>query len=216
MYNSKIKEKPHVTWVDNFSKIYAVKTPNIRSGSYVKCLWTGYAHRSCHLPPGDFNMNIPVVNNELLNIMPSLKELKDEHVVIMDAMKAVDRAGMLYYNESICLKYNANGVPLKINVTERQEPVLYNVMKRNSVYAMTPEKMSDINIGTNKGLLKILRELLDESEGMRPKQYRILNTDINIYQRIMKVYQRISYSSHHCTYTHMLIQTMYDQSGGGG
>ena len=73
-------------------------------------------------------MNIPVVNDELLNIMPSLEERKDKHVAIIDAMKILRRINLSQIQRKL---------PLKIKVTARQEPVLYNVLKRNSVYAMT-------------------------------------------------------------------------------
>jgi hypothetical protein len=48
----------------------------------------------------------------------------------------------------------------------------------------------DINIGSNIGLMRIIRQFADERgiyTDAGPTQYYLLNADINIYDRVMKV-----------------------------
>ena len=52
---------------------------------------------------------------------------------------------------------------------------------------MIPEKLLKDNIGSNIGLLKVLRSIVDEVDTARVKRYRVLLSDIDIYWRIMKV-----------------------------
>jgi hypothetical protein len=68
------KETPHVTWIDNFSKIRAVVNPNMNSGTYKLCLWTGIAQFKYH-GTAVISTLVKRTDGHILPIMPTKDEL---------------------------------------------------------------------------------------------------------------------------------------------
>ena len=60
--------KPHVLWLDNFSKIIARSVPSIRDGVYSQCLWTGVALFT-H-PNVQIDTSIQKIDNKIVPAMP--------------------------------------------------------------------------------------------------------------------------------------------------
>ena len=97
--------------------------------------------------------------------------------------------GQCYYDQSLVVKYQINNVPLKVDVDKH--PEMKNIMNNpaNSFDIVYPSGMIDINIGSNVGLVSIIRKLY-EQHGMNDdscNRYLTLNVDENIYYRILKV-----------------------------
>ena len=128
-------------------------------------------------------------------------------------------------DDSLVRTWNVNNVPLKPSPqsTERYRDAL--VKQTDSLANLFPEKLIDINIGENEGLVKICRELLKEHKEKcqinQQERYLVLNVDCNIFDRILKVLP-------HCTsllcclllfsskcYLCALDQICYDTSHGG-
>jgi hypothetical protein len=95
----------------------------------------------------------------------------------------------------------------------------------NKLDVLVPERLSKENVGSNIGLLEILKDISTEMAGRRVKRYRVVMSDINIHDRIMKVViylYLLLFSYFHCFTDDFLsqlltlpTQTMYDKSYGG-
>jgi hypothetical protein len=95
-----------------------------------------------------------------------------------------------YYDSSLVKKYDVRNVPPKINT--KVWPNLRNIIeaKHNTTKSVHPIKLIDHNIGSNQGLLAILRGIYEDAkmDSNECERYMFLNVDENIYWRIMKVY----------------------------
>lgn len=177
--------------MDNFSKVIPMKIPNMDKGTYSSCLWAGFALRSYSGDDEKLSLDIQVVDGEIQPAMPSLQQLLNEKKSIFNELKAVDEIGIAHFSDSLCEKYNIRSVLLRPYVNQRQQPELYKKLQNatNSMQYLHPEKLVKTNVGSNRGLLKIMRDLLDEAQASRPRRYKVINADINIFKRIVKVLQ---------------------------
>lgn len=82
-----------------------------------------------------------------------------------------------------------NSVPLKPHVDSLAHPDWYESMKESvcSGKHMIPECIQSLDISSNPGLIKVLRAIMDEMDAQRPKRYRLIICDCNIFNRLMKV-----------------------------
>ena len=184
-----LKDTPHVQWIDNFSKVYLSKVPRVSRGTFKDSLWTGIANKKY---TGNDNIDLSVIrdeNKQIIHAMPSQLELWDNLDVFYSEMKKTDREGMEYFRHSWVKKLDVDNVPLRPTVNERRYPELHSSLLKSvsSMDHMIPEKLLKDNIGSNIGLLKVLRSIVDEVDTARVKRYRVLLSDIDIYWRIMKV-----------------------------
>jgi hypothetical protein len=98
--------------------------------------------------------------------------------------------GMFYDADSLSTKYDVRNVPPKIDT--RAHPELKDVIDNgaSSLSNVVPVALSKENIGSNRGLIAIIRELYDEYK-MGEEQcsrYLTLNLDENIFWRVLKVH----------------------------
>ena len=102
-------------------------------------------------------------------------------------MRAVDTEGNRRFHGSICVKYDVRRVPLKPEVDFRKEPELARVLEesRDGMINFCPWSIIDENIGSNRGLLVILKNFAQERRD--EKHLSFVNTDCNIFMRCLKV-----------------------------
>ena len=175
-----------IYWWDNFSKFSAHSIPTAIKGSYASCLWTGVTLNEYTGPEVD--VSVKYMNNEVVTAMPNdmfvyASSVKEYIISLYDQ-------GDTYLSNSLVHKYGVNDVPLMIDVNEFPQfgPIMVN--DKNNTKKIHPFKLIKQNIGSNRGLLSILRSIHDDH---KMDMYRIcsryvpLNVDENIYYRILKV-----------------------------
>ena len=180
-----VSQKPHVIWLDNFSKIIARSVPSLRGGVFSQCLWTGVALFT-H-PNPNINDKIRYSDNNVIPAMPDSIFTHRESVI--DTIKYVIGNDHDYFQRSLVNKYQVNNIPLKVDV--KRYPDMANKMNHpaNSFDNVYPSDMIDVNIGSNVGLVSIIRKIYND-HGMADgscSRYITLNVDENIYYRILKV-----------------------------
>ncbi len=75
-------ERPHVIWLDNFSKTFGCGLQGVDTGVYRSCLWTGEAIHQYVGPPVDLDRIHLAMPDELLD---------DAHVkAVRDALTVAD------------------------------------------------------------------------------------------------------------------------------
>ena len=178
----KIQQQLHVLWLDNFSKTYAVALQSIAKGAFKSCLWTGFAMKryiGSSLRARMNNIGTRAMNKDLFAAQ------------IMNQMKAkMDRFGNTkwdYLNNSIVQRYQVTSIPLKPYVDDAKDPQLHQILSesRDGVRNFFPMDILPENIGSNRGLLLILKRLSDENQAS--VQWKFLAVDCNIFLRVLKV-----------------------------
>jgi hypothetical protein len=179
-----------VQWIDNFSKNYNRKKPDMTIGSYSACLWTGIANR---VYTGDAVVNLGVkyaLDFTIIPAMPPTLEVFWEQLPIFIAQMAViDRDGMYYAQHSFVDKFKVNNIPLSPHVDEKTNPVVHKMLakKVDAIDKLVPERLMTANIGSNLGLIKVMRSIITEVMAARVKKYRVIMADCAIFSPILKV-----------------------------
>ena len=174
-------------WVDNFSKFLSRTVPTLSKDIFSTCLWTGSCMFPTSLPRGTDG----VKKDRTGRVAPAMP--KDLFTHQDDVIKTVTYMGQHsrdYFNTSFVRKYAVNNIPPKLDVRKFPE------LKENFNYStyrvrdLKPKELIEENIGSNRGLLSILRKLYDEHkmDNDECKRYITINADENIYYRILKVY----------------------------
>ena len=178
----KVTEQPHTIWFDNFSKSYANAMPTLEAGARTGCLWTGQGLHNYVGPAIDTRKNTYPGMPASLFAPSMISRLKS-------SMQAVDSEKYRYFSRSLCKKYNVNRVPLKPSVSYLDNPRLYEVLSesRDGMVHFHPSAIIDENIGSNRGLMNILRNF--QTERQNSEQLSFMTVDCNIFKRVLKVYQ---------------------------
>ena len=181
-----VLQRPHVLWADNFSKFIAHSIPTTTKDVFASCLWTGMAAFSTDNEQLDMSIKYSV-DGSIVPAMPN-DPLVGRNTVVK-GIRYILESSRNYFDQSLVKKFDVRCIPLKIN--SKLFPNLAYLVDnaRNTTQIVHPVKLLEINIGSNHGLLTILRQIYEE-EGMHTDtcaNYKILNTDENIYWRTMKV-----------------------------
>ena len=171
----------HVLWLDNFSKFYAIAVQGLDGGACAECLWTA---RGLHRYVG------PVVSTALVPGVRGMPlSLFTPHIAALfkAKMAAADAVSVSFLKDSLCFKHNVRQVPLKPQVDPAVDPALAGVLResRDGMRNFFPLGMLPENIGSNRGLLVLLRDLFGVQQ--KPGHYCFLSVDCNIYLRLLKV-----------------------------
>ena len=217
-----VMDGTHAIWYDNFSKIYGTKTPTFKTGAWTDCLWTGVAiHR--YVGPTLSN-NLHTRGGAIVPAMP--ESLSANMGSILLAMQSAMNFQGEYHDISLVTTMDVQCVPLKPTGGDVQLQQQLDE-SRDGLTNLLPHDLITENIGSNIGLMKILRQFHDDRQMHIPgrcRRYYVLNVDINIYTRTLKVIPQLFIrremthsiliiNSQHVTY--ILVQFMYDKSGVG-
>lgn len=173
-------------WVDNFSKTLARQCPSMAKGVYSACLWTGMAVFSDPRHAG-LDDRVKMVNGRAVPAMPdNITQFRQQ---VLAGLKFVLDEGRNYLRRSLVHKFRVNNIPLKIlDAADRAHH--QHTDAHHSMRIVHPLKLLDKNIGSNPGLVSILKEDIHDEHGMGTdecKTYVNLNVDENIFWRILKV-----------------------------
>ena len=185
-----VKTRPHVVWLDNFSKTRVRQVPDLAHGSWADCLWTGRALRA--YPRDDVSLDcVHDATGSVIPIMPNdLFERSDELLEIFERCcvnKPMERHG-----SSLAHLYDVRSIPLKPNPQKVEKKSHRDALTddHDRLNTLIPESIQAINIGSNLGLATILRRHFEEQNqhvrGMCEK-YTCFMVDCNIFDRILKV-----------------------------
>jgi hypothetical protein len=165
--------------------------PGLIGGARNDCLWTGAAvvqvdglpslsMRLQRLPDGSVMSAMPpyICTSYFLTYMKAI-------------VAAVDVAGIFHLDTSIVSRYNVNNVPCKPVPDMIREPGLTALLAKSpdGLQNWFPKGLVRRNIGSNAGLMKILRDFVIDIELTDPPKYGIILADINIFWRTLKVTQ---------------------------
>lgn len=171
----------HVAWLDNFSKFYAIAVQGLGTGACAECLWTARGmHR--YAGPAVATAIVPGVRG-----MPASLFSDDIIKLFKQKMAVADAASEAFLKDSVCFRYTVRQVPLKPEVDAKAEPALAAVLResRDGLRNFFPTGMLPENIGSNRGLLLLLKDLFGAQ--VKAGQYAFLSVDCNIYLRMLKV-----------------------------
>ena len=172
----------HVLWLDNFSKLNAVAVPGLDTGAAAECLWTTRGlHR--YVGPAVSTALLPGVRDMAASLFASsLMSLMKQKMAVADAVPEA------FLKDSICFRHTVRQVPLKPEVDATAAPAVAAVLResRDGMRNFFPRGMQPENIGSNRGLLLLLKDLF----GVQSKagHYSFLSVDCNICMRMLKVH----------------------------
>ena len=185
-----VATRPHVVWLDNFSKIYGRQMPNIDIGAWADCLWTGEAFRAY---TGTVPVSMSIMYNEG-DIVPAMPDDLFDKESEFKACWEGALADLTYRAKSKLVKWSIRTVPIKPDATLAVEKIRWrNALKSDcsSLKTLYPHRIIRKNIGSNKGLAEIMRDHYTSNgqdvEGKCDK-YSAFIVDENIYMRILKVH----------------------------
>jgi hypothetical protein len=171
-------------WIDNFCKFFSVRMLALDKGTYLNCAWTGVALTK-HL--GD-PLAIDLVISDQQKGMPD--DLWGSYDVFLAQMEAIATSVNEEAKDSFVERYDVRRIPLKVDPDKLPEGPLKQKLKMHSAESLLnfyPVELIDDNIGSNKGFLRILWKILQEAKADPRQRIQLLNTDSNIYFRIIKV-----------------------------
>ena len=184
---SYVRSGVHVLWLDNFSKTIARSIPTEQKGTYTPALWTGIAAFR-----GDtLELDDSVVIDDDGNVVPAMPDciLQQKNSVI-DGIEFIMQQGMFYNDRSLIKNYDVRTVPPKVDTKMYPEMKQIIDSGAHSLQNVVPVTLSKENIGSNRGLIAVIRELYDEYNmgDESCERYLTLNADENIFWRVLKVY----------------------------
>ena len=106
---------------------------------------------------------------------------------VMRALINVRKSGWLYLGKSIVKSCKVNTIPVKPHFDRRQHPDLHDILgqSRDGLRNFHPLEVSPQNIGSNRGLLLVLKSMSDARRDTG--KFEFLCADCNIFMRIVKV-----------------------------
>lgn len=174
-------------WVDNFSKTLARSIPTLTRDVYSSMLWTGMAvFSSSQTNLFDCTIKMDDTHHVVSAMPPNLCDYRNS---VTEGLRFVHLQGRSYYPHSLVHQFGVNNVPMRI-MCEDDVARNQHSGEDHSMGLLHPYQIIDKNIGSNIGLVSILRHDFYESMGMGTDEcsrYVCLNVDENIFWRSLKV-----------------------------
>ena len=169
-----------VEWFDNFNRYYVLGNPTLNSGA----IWTVHAFR---VPARSCHIDISLGTGQ--ETMPS------------DVLSAVTFVGVhkfllqnIYRDSHLAdglgEVLSVNRVPVKPDIANCQlhPRITARIRERgSSMKFFHAVGIEGLDIGSNRGLLRLVKGWMDEDVQRANRRLRIICVDIDIYFRIMKV-----------------------------
>lgn len=175
-----MESKIVVMWVDNFSKCHAVALQGIASGAFRDCNWTGQAIKVYQGP--DVSVDI-----DSFPAMPDHIFDTGTASIVRRRIRTLCKQKWKYLQQSWVERFKVNTVPVKPVVDPLAFPNLHRILNesRDGLRNFHPMAIMPQNIGSNRGLMLILKHISDSRSNASGFQF--LCADCNIFMRIMKV-----------------------------
>jgi hypothetical protein len=184
-----VMKGPHTVWIDNFAKIKKLHIPTLDMGAWQNCAWTGKALRK----GVDSGITMQLMHKVNGDIIPAMPDKPFRMVSTMITMfKAInDKAGTELHDTCLATVHKVKTVPLKPKPKHMIRELHKDALTQgwDKLTNMYPCGLLDENIGSNIGLLRILRSHY-ENENQHLENcntYTAFNVDTNIFDRMLKV-----------------------------
>jgi hypothetical protein len=110
---------------------------------------------------------------------------------VVDGLRSVLAEGHRYYDNSLVARYDVRTVPLKIDGKRFPDMNCTVNHARSKMSIVYPQELIGTNIGSNRGLLSVIRKYYDEYNMAGAQgdcvRYLSMNVDENIFWRVLKV-----------------------------
>jgi len=193
------ERRPHTVWLDNFSKIYSKKMPNLASGAYDLCHWTGRAIRvskeyfDTSLMQDAQGRNIPAMPDDLFGEENALLARVDG---LMAQPVGPGAHPMHKYATSAVILWQVNNVPPRPHrdlAPMKYFQVLTEHVDTVKGQCFIPTGVLKQNINTNEDLCRIIRSHYEDNNmhihgALACTNYHALSTDMAIFHRVLKVH----------------------------
>lgn len=178
-----LKDQPNVIWLDNFSKIYATGFQTTDGGAWRDCLWSGLGYRVFQGSGVDLAVRdgVPAMPDDLFSEAAVSKLIR--------MMERLDQSNWDRLSNSLVQRYDVRNVPLKPDI-EKVDARFVEALKesRDGMKSFYPLRISPVNIGSNRGLVKILAGIWEEHKSSHSMcNYQYLSADCNIFWRACRV-----------------------------
>ena len=178
-----------VLWIDNYSKFLSRSIPTSLKDVFSSCLWTGAA--AFRPSMGHLEHDMSVKHHDGIDIPAMPDDILQYSSEVTAGIQRVLTSGRNYYDNSYVKKFDSRNIPPKVDV--KVYPHLLSIInnENNKTTSVYPMELLNINIGSNEGLLRIMRKLYEDygmDEAGVCNEYKLMNVDENIYWRIMKVH----------------------------
>jgi hypothetical protein len=153
---------------------------------FSSCLWTGVSVFTTNLPEG-FDA---IKYDQYDAIVPAMPlDLFQDVDAVTTTLQFINNSLRGYYDRSVVKQYDINNVPPKVDIKKFIEMKDIYESRPHSLRSVKPKELIELNVGSNAGLLVILKGLYDEHHMSTDncERYITLNVDENIYYRILKV-----------------------------
>ena len=200
----------YVTWIDNYNAKWRMKKQNIKKDGLQLANWTGIAVREYTGPYVDMTVRrneekeiIPALPDDLFQHIPAvIKFIQEQSQYEFDTSirdhPLATQTGMCHFpylfDTSRMVNWGVDRVPLKPNPKSPALPMEYKIAIEQSPDTLTnfyPKAMISSNIGSNVGIVKILKdffmEIVQRQKYQHLEKYYIISCDENIYKRAMRV-----------------------------
>ena len=175
-------QQPNVIWLDNFSKTLARQHPTVERGVWTPMLWTVSGVKRLHRSV-QVKMDLVYDGAGVQSAMPpTLVGDYEELVAHISSQMSTDSM----YDTALCVEHNVSRVPPKLPDDAWIDQVDIDRMSESvdGLSRFHPMEISKHNIGSNEGLMLVLKEL---DAMLAPGRYAVVVADINVYMRILKV-----------------------------
>jgi hypothetical protein len=159
---------------------------SISSGAFKACQWTGMGFKKYIGDPVNLERSgLPGMPDDLFS--RSLKK------AFKQIVRGWNRAHWNLFDSSHVYKFSVSQVPLKPTVSWVDDPDLHRILSesRDGLAYFFPMKIDPRNIGANRDLLYILKDLDTQKRKLEEesdsKTFKVVCVDCNIFMRILKV-----------------------------
>lgn len=153
-------------------------------------MWTGRAFRKCRL---DVDVGVKVLAGQVVPAMPDdLFAMEARFTKIFKSLCSSKIKDCLQFSSSYMQQYNVSSVPVAFDKSKISNPAHLAAVERapDRLDNMYTDKIIPLNIGSNVGLMQILRNHYEEEGQHRAavcQRYSAFTTDVDIFDRIIKV-----------------------------
>jgi len=192
---SDVKERDHVLWVDNYSKVMYMNRPNVDVGYYHDHQWMGSGMSIIN--KGGQLRNVINLNGHGQPTKPAMPPqlFSDNNIALLlhglDAFGVNDPNPLLYHN-SLVRRYKVATVPIRLVADNLPTQNLRDRHQQHytSLQDFQPCSIRDINIGSNQGVAQVMSEMetkINDEVRSGIHRYHFMATDVNIFSRTIKV-----------------------------
>jgi hypothetical protein len=162
----------------------------MEASTFKSIMWTGRAFRKSRL---DVDMGIQNVDGVMVPAMPdNLFGTEKKFRKIFKTLCSAKMEDCLQFSKSFMTVYNVSTVPVSFDISKitNQEHLASLARAPDRLDTMYTDKIMPLNIGSNVGLLQIVRNHYEDEGQNRAgvcQRYSAFTTDVDIFDRILKV-----------------------------